>query len=135
MCTRAALAMFSLTMSWMPHATRGGDSRPPPPAGSTAARAAADVDRDLAAREVLGVQVAEEEVGVGDGRLVLRRARRHAGPGCDPALRGPTFKSPISSTWAMLPPPAPISISSIVEMRMGRPLPSMNRFWRAASKL
>jgi hypothetical protein len=35
----------------------------------------------------------------------------------------------------MLPPPAPISISSIVEIRMGRPLPSMKRFWRAASKL
>ena len=34
----------------------------------------------------------------------------------------------------MEPPPAPISISSIVEMRIGRPLPSMKRFWRAASK-
>jgi len=34
----------------------------------------------------------------------------------------------------MLPPPAPISISSMVEMRMGSPLPSMKRRCRAASK-
>src|SRR6266571_170043 len=58
-----------------------------------------------------------------------------AGPGCEPALRGPTLRRPISSTSAMLPPPAPISISSMVEMRMGRPLPSMKRRCLAASKL
>jgi len=58
-----------------------------------------------------------------------------AGPGDEPALRGPTLRSPISSTSAIEPPPAPISISSMVEMRIGRPLPSMKRFWRAASKL
>src|SRR5207247_139807 len=33
----------------------------------------------------------------------------------------------------MEPPPAPISISSMVEMRIGSPLPSMKRFCRAAS--
>ena len=33
----------------------------------------------------------------------------------------------------MLPPPAPISISSIVEMLTGRPLPSAKRFARLAS--
>jgi hypothetical protein len=32
----------------------------------------------------------------------------------------------------MEPPPAPISISSMVEIRMGRPLPSRKRFCRAA---
>ena len=44
-------------------------------------------------------------------------------------------KAGVESIAAMLPPPAPISISSSVEIRIGRPLPSMNRFWRAASKL
>ena len=41
----------------------------------------------------------------------------------------------MSSRWAIEPPPAPISISSRVEMRTGRPLPSTKRFSRAASKL
>ena len=34
----------------------------------------------------------------------MRRVRA-TGPGCDPALRGPTLSNPISSTAAMLPPP------------------------------
>ena len=41
----------------------------------------------------------------------------------------------MSSSRAIEPPPAPISISSSVEMRTGRPLPSMKRRSRATSKL
>ena len=72
-----------------------------------------DVERHPPAEEVAGVEVAEHEVGVGDRRLACRRARSRPGPGSAPALRGPTFSRPSSSTRAIEPPPAPISISSI----------------------
>ena len=58
-----------------------------------------------------------------------RRARLRAG-----AAR-PHLEEADLVDVAMLPPPAPISISSMVEMRMGSPLPSTKRFCRAASKL
>ena len=114
MCTRAALAMFSLTMSWMPHASSVADRPTRPASRSTAACGGRAGRAHLAAHEIVGVEIAEQEVGVGDGRLACRPARRRPGPGSEPALAGPTFSKPISSTWAMLPPPAPISISSMV---------------------
>src|SRR5882724_8119526 len=60
MCTRAADAMFSLTTSWMPHATSVSDRPTRLASRSSAARAAG---------EVVGVQIAEQEVRVGHGRL------------------------------------------------------------------
>src|SRR3712207_8760816 len=40
-----------------------------------------------------------------------------AGPGRDPALRGPTLSPPAASTHAMLPPPAPMVWTSIIGRR------------------
>ncbi len=69
-CTRAAFAIDSLTLWWMPQAassTRQAErrrhalgDRPP---------RAVEVERHPAAEEVAGIEVAEHEVGVGDGRL------------------------------------------------------------------
>ena len=57
-----------------------------------------------------------------------------AGPGLEPALSGPTLSKPFESMWAILPPPAPISIRSTVGKRTGRPLPFLKRCCLAASK-
>ena len=69
-----------------------------------------------AAKEVVGVQVAEHDVGIGDGGLrpaeaVARRAGR------DPALWGPTRRRPPSSSQQMLPPPAPIVATRTLGIR------------------
>ena len=45
---------------------------------------------------------------------------KHAGPGREPALRGPTESAPRSFTHAMLPPPAPIDVMSTVGAMTGR---------------
>ena len=44
------------------------------------------------------------------------------------ALLGPTLRSPFEETAAMLPPPAPISIKSMVGTISSSPLPGLKRF-------
>ena len=83
------------------------------------ARAAARVERHLAAEEAVGAEAPEHEVGVGDGRLRRRRGRSRPGPGSAPALCGPTRSAPLSSTAAMLPPPVPTSKMSIIGIWIG----------------
>ena len=65
-------------------------------------------------------EVAEDDVGVGQGRLgaAVGVAGR---PGIAPALRGPTWSWPASSTRTMLPPPAPISAMSMAGTRSRKP--------------
>ncbi len=50
-----------------------------------------------------------------------------AGPGSEPALKGPTLICLRSSTLAIDPPPAPISIISITGIEIGIPLPLVKR--------
>src|SRR5215475_6922979 len=56
---RAAAAMFSFTTRWMPQAAAVTSS----PSGC------ATVEAHAAAEEELGVEIAEQQVGVGDGGL------------------------------------------------------------------
>ena len=66
-----------------------------------------DVEVDLAAGQAAR-QVAEHDVGVGDGRLAAPPAPYAAGPGTAPADCGPTRSARVSGgTWAIEPPPAP----------------------------
>ena len=84
MWTRAAPAMFSLTTSWMPAAAASVE-RP-----SVAARSAiafgggSPVDLQRAAGKEIGIQIAEQQIGVGHGRRgpaasITGRARLRAG--------------------------------------------------------
>ena len=63
-------------------------------------------ESDVPSEEVVGIDDTED-----DARVRHRRAGTAAsvagGPGSAPALSGPTWSSPASSTRAMLPPPAP----------------------------
>ena len=59
----------------------------------------------MAAHERCGIEIAEHDVGVGDGRG--QSAVAVAGrPGTEPALSGPTRKVRPASTLAIEPPPA-----------------------------
>ena len=58
---------------------------------------------------------------------------KHAGPGSDPALSGPTRICFILSTYASEPPPAPISTISITGIEIGIPEPFLNRYVLATS--
>ena len=75
-----------------------------------------------AAGEIVGIDVAQDQVGVGDGRL------RAAAPVADRA-QASTMRSPArprsrpALACAIEPPPAPISTRSIAWMFIGRPLP------------
>ena len=62
---------------------------------------------------VVGIEIAEHDVGVGDGRLGAAAARSRQGPGTAPALCGPTLSEPAWSSQTMLPPPAPTSEMSM----------------------
>ena len=73
------------------------------------------VELDAAAEEIVGVDDAENDIGVGHRRL--RAAAAVAGrPRPALALWGPTRSRPPGSTQAMLPPPAPTERTSIFGM-------------------
>ena len=133
MWMRAAAAMFSFTMSQMPHATSVAESFELSRRASEAPpRARSRLELHLAAEEVVGVEIAQHEIGVGHRRLgpalaVARRARDRR-----PRSPGPTLSSPSSFTCAIEPPPAPISIRSMLGMRIGSPEPRLKRCTRAA---
>ncbi len=79
---------------------------------------ASDVEHDVAAEEVMRIEPAEDEIGVGHRRF--RPATPVAGrSGIGPALRGPTRSRPPESTQAIEPPPAPISTRSTTGVRKG----------------
>ena len=121
--------MWLLTMVWIPWAA-SRTSMPRGPAMLVRTASSRLFHRQLhgTAGEVAGVQVAEEEAGVGDGRLGAAHIVGR-GPGEAPALRGPTLKAPLPSTQAMLPPPAPMVFISSIGWRRGyfAILPSLDR--------
>ena len=85
------------------------------------------IDRQVAGEQRALVEIAEQQVAVGDGRLgaaaaVARRARASA-----PALLGPTRSAPARSTQAIEPPPADTSARSITGTRIGWPVPCIQR--------
>ena len=45
--------------------------------------------------------------------------QKHAGPGLEPALSGPTFNTPKSSIHAIEPPPSPIEVTETVGTKIG----------------
>ena len=90
------------------------------------------IQLDGAAGEIIGVEITEQQVGIGDRRL-SSAAAIGAGPGAEPALCGPTAGKPSGFKWAMLPPPAPISIISIIGAMKGSPLPRLKRWTCATS--
>ena len=72
---------------------------------------------EFATEEVSGIQVAKDQIGVGDGRLLAAAviARR---TGVAPAECGPTFIVPLSSSiQMMLPPPLPMDWISSCGMK------------------
>ena len=131
---RKARATSSLMMSWMPQAARSVSS----------AERLADAGRDRALRRG-SCRAASCRRGRSRRRDSRARDwRRSASAACRPgrsrrdrasapALRGPTRSRPRSSTSAIEPPPAPISIMSMTGMRTGRPLPWRNSCTRATS--
>jgi hypothetical protein len=77
------------------------------------------IERDAAAEAPAARDAAQHHVGVGDGGLgaaeaVCRRARD------EPALRGPTWRLPSTSSQAMEPPPAPTVCMSICGTLTGK---------------
>jgi hypothetical protein len=76
--------------------------------------------------EVVGIQAAEQQVGIGDGRLLAATAIAGRA-GSDAALCGPTRIWRMLSMLAMEPPPAPISTISTTGMEIGMPLPFLKR--------
>ena len=85
-------------------------------------RAASTSSRIRSTERTCGAQVAEDQVGVGDGRS-CRRGRSRPGPGRRRRSPGRPAE-PEPSTRAMLPPPAPISIRSTTGTCTGSPLPA-----------
>ena len=87
------------------HARRSAWRRPPASSPSRSAigshracaSAAVEVQLELAAEEVVRVEAAEHEVGVGDRGVARRRGRTQAGPGSAPALSGPTSQQAAAS--------------------------------------
>ena len=111
-CRAAMLRSITSTIA----AAASTAPRPSGPAmrRSIASRAALERELHPAAEEVVGVEVAEHEVGVGARRLRRRRVRRPPGRGSAPALRGPMCSRPPSSSQPIEPPPAPIVCTSII---------------------
>ena len=122
--TRIAAAMFAFTMSWT---ARAASTTSMPSGRATARRArrvAASGDSVHAAGEARGVEVPEQEVGVGDGRLGAAPSVAR-GPG---HRRRPTAARPGARRrrrrQAMLPPPAPTSARSTAGIFTGKPVPA-----------
>src|SRR5262249_53729714 len=84
------------------------------------------IDGEVAVEQRALVEVAEQKVAVGDGRLGAS-ARVACRAGCAPALCGPTRRAPARSTQAIDPPPADTSARSITGTRMGWPVPCIHR--------
>ena len=88
---------------------------------SIARRRRAVVEAHPPGEEVLGVEAAEQQVRVGDGRLGAAAAVADRPRAAAPALRGPTRRKPPASTQAIEPPPAPIDLMSISGTAAGTP--------------
>ena len=121
--TRSARTISALATRTMPsaHASRV-EARARRPARSTARvrRVRRRASTPPASGHV-GVEVAEDEVGVGDRRLgaaapVARRARARR-----PRCAGPTRSAPPGSRQAIEPPPAPTVWMSTIGSASGRP--------------
>ncbi len=91
--------------------------RPGHPLGDGLARPL-DVEPDLPARQMWR-KAAEDQVGVGHGRLLAARCRSRPGPAPRPRSPGPTVRVPSSATRAMEPPPAPMVWMSIMDTPSG----------------
>ena len=111
--------MRALTTRWMPAAARHGVDAQPAADGGDRTLRGRRVESQRAAGEARRVEVAEHDAGVGHGRPRRRRGRSRPGPGSAPALRGPTRSPPAASIHAMLPPPAPIVLTSTIGVRTG----------------
>ena len=77
-----------------------------------------NVELHFAAEEVVGVEPAQQHIGVGHGRL-RPAAAVAGGSGNRAALCGPTRNELPSPTRAMLPPPVPTSKMSIIGIWIG----------------
>ena len=128
---RGIAAMFSSTTSLMPRRRIRRRAAASVRAGSSTARCDRSRGRSVIAppAKYAGIDAAEHEVGIGDGRLgaaaaVAGRAGLRAGAAADRRCIWPHAVV----DRAMEPPPAPISIISMTGMQIGRPLP----FWKRA---
>jgi len=85
-------------------------------------RISSELDRDLhlPASEGCWIQIAKDQIGVGDRRSGAPDPEAR-GPGTAPALSGPTLSRPPGSIHASEPPPAPTSARSTTGMRTGNP--------------
>ena len=130
-CTRAALAMFSSTISTTPRAAiaAGSPSAQADMCGQRIPRRQPASSAMAAAGETLRRVVASEgQVGVGHRRGACRRARSRPALGSAPALLRPHGDlAQRGRSAASEPPPAPISTISTTGMRSGRPEPFLNR--------
>ena len=80
------------------------------------------VEPHLAAEEIVGIEAAQRDVGVGDGGLGAAAAIADRVPDRRRRSAGPTLSAPTSSIQAMLPPPAPTSTTSMTGTITGWPL-------------
>ena len=95
-------------------AERAGDRRARSPS-----RASSGFSLQRAAGEIVGVEIAEHDRGVGDGRLRRRRGRSRPGPAPSRPIAGRRAGRPPASSQAMLPPPEPIELTSTIGTRTG----------------
>ena len=125
-CTRAALAMFSSTISRRrrprPRARRARAARRLAP--ERGARRAAGVERDACRRRSASgsMRPSARSASVTVGSLAAAAVAGRAGLGAG-AVGADGDAAACASTRAIEPPPAPISTISITGMRTGRPLP------------
>ena len=80
---------------------------------ATASRARPGSRAMLPPRRRRARDAAEHDVGVGDGGLRAAEAIRRRARATSPALRGPTWRLPSTSSHAIEPPPAPTVCMSI----------------------
>ena len=77
------------------------------------------VEGQGAAGEARGVQVAEHDAGVGHGGLVAAARRSRRAPARRRRCAGPPASRRAASIHAMLPPPAPMVLTSTIGVRTG----------------
>ena len=86
-----------------------------------------------APNQIRGIDVAENDVGIGDRRLCAAQIVTD-GPGKAPALCGPTCSEPPASIQTMEPPPAPTSARSIAGTLSMYPAPVSSREIRSSCR-
>ena len=117
---RMAPAILSLAMRRMAAALASASSPSRDPTVLDQARAdLGQRDRALDREQLVGIEPAEQQIGIGDGRARRRRGRSRSAPGSAPALSGPTRSMPASSISASEPPPAPMVCTSTIGTWIG----------------